>query len=96
MAVVNGMNEGVSNAGAIIQSIWGESSTAANGGLVYALLYPGPCASQISQPEHVDAALQVWVPVSTQQYPHRILPVTLCCPHVSWTSVRIELVANAE
>lgn len=59
MAVVNGMNEGVSNAGAIIQSIWGESSSAGKGGLVHALLYPGPCASQLSSQENVEAVLQV-------------------------------------
>ena len=59
VAVVNGMNEGVSNAGAIIQSIWGESSTAGNGGLALALLYPGPCPSRAAQLEHVEAVLQV-------------------------------------
>jgi hypothetical protein len=51
------MSEGVSNAGAIIQSVWGDASTSGKG-LAFALLYPGPPSTQLTRQEDVDAMLQ--------------------------------------
>eukprot|EP00892_Ulva_mutabilis_P002377 jgi/Ulvmu1/1213/UM109_0011.1 len=61
LAKVNGLNEGISNAGAIIQSLWGSArptSTPA-GGIAFAMLFAGPPAARITTRDQADALQQV-------------------------------------
>lgn len=65
LAKVNGLNEGISNAGAIIQSLWGSATPGKgpSGGIAFAMLYTGPPAAAITTAAHADALQQVYLPL---------------------------------
>jgi hypothetical protein len=77
VAVVNGMNEGVSNAGAIIQSLWGDAGCS-DSGLASALLYPGPPPHTLAAQRTFDAVQQAR-PASTHAHaPMHALQTCAC------------------